>query len=53
MHTAAGSLGSAFGVAVSGYLLLHYGYWMLGYTFGALNILSAIVFAVLTKEPNG
>ena len=52
MHTAAGNLGSAIGVVVSGYLLLHYGYWMLGFTFGALNMLSAIVFAFLTKEPS-
>jgi predicted MFS family arabinose efflux permease len=53
MYTAATSLGSAVGVAFSGYLLLHYGYWMLGYVFGALNMLSALVFAVYTKEPRG
>jgi predicted MFS family arabinose efflux permease len=51
LHTAAGSLGSAFGVAVSGYLLLYYGYWALGFAFSVLNILSAIVFSTLTTEP--
>lgn len=51
MYTAAGSLGSALGVAVSGHLLFYYGYWALGFAFGILNFLSAFVFAFHTNEP--
>jgi predicted MFS family arabinose efflux permease len=51
LSSAATSLGSTFGAAIGGYLLLRYGYAGLGVGMGAVGILGALVFAFLTIDP--
>lgn len=48
--SAAINLGATFGTAIGGYIILGYSFVEFGYVFGAINILGALVFALLTYE---
>jgi MFS transporter, DHA1 family, inner membrane transport protein len=51
LRTVSIALGTAFGVAVGGFMLDAYGYQMIGVTLGLLGIIGALIFLFLTKDP--
>jgi predicted MFS family arabinose efflux permease len=52
MFTASENLGSALGSGIGGYILLLYGYNLVGISLGSIGILSAIIFRLFAKDPN-
>jgi predicted MFS family arabinose efflux permease len=52
LNGAAQSLGTAFGVAVGGYLLINFGYSGLFFAYSAFFLLGGLVIFFLAKEPN-
>ena len=51
LTSAAQSLGSALGAALGGVLLVLYNYRIMGSTLGALGIVAALVFYLLSRDP--
>ncbi len=50
LNGAAQSLGTAFGVAVGGYLLIRFGYSGLFLAYSAFFILGGLIISILAKE---
>ncbi len=51
LTSAAQSLGSALGAALGGAMLVLYNYLIMGIVLGALGIVAAIIFYILTIDP--
>jgi predicted MFS family arabinose efflux permease len=51
-HSASLNVGYLVGAAVGGYSLINYGWNMLSVVLGGAGVLAAIVYWVLTEEPN-
>jgi predicted MFS family arabinose efflux permease len=52
LNSASGGLGGALGAGIGGFALLAYGYWMSGLILGALGVVSALIYMLLTVDPS-
>ena len=50
---ATGSLGSAIGAALGGWILVNYYYPQVGWFMGAINVVGVIIYSFFSRDPSG
>jgi DHA1 family multidrug resistance protein-like MFS transporter len=52
LNASSGNLGAALGGGIGGFALLAYGYWVSGTVLGAIGILAALIYMIMTVDPS-